>query len=164
MHINITSSTSHHVTSHQRHINITSHQHHITSPSHQHQHHITNKSWYHGNITSHEDHININITPSSKSHHHHYHIIINIIIITSASQHHHYICLKRKFLLRSFFRSATDRFFPRGSLWFRFFLRKWSFLGFVRDFYLIYILRVVLLMICSTMAAERGVRLPCFAC
>ena len=42
--------------------------------------------------------------------------------------------------------------------------RKWSFLGFVRDFYLINILRVVLLMIYITMAAERGVRLPCFAC
>ena len=62
------------------------------------------------------------------------------------------------FLLRSLLRSATNRFFQRGSFWFRFFLRKWSFLGFVRDFCLIK------LMIYSTMAAERGVRLPCFAC
>ena len=44
------------------------------------------------------------------------------------------------------------------------FLRKWSFLGIVRNFYLINILRVDLLMICITMAAKRGVRLPIFAC
>ena len=30
--------------------------------------------------------------------------------------------------LRSFLRSATNRFFKQGSFWFRFFLRKWSFL------------------------------------
>ena len=45
-----------------------------------------------------------------------------------------------------------------------FFLSKLSFLGIVRNFYLINILRVVLLMIRSTMAAKRGVRLPIFAC
>ena len=68
------------------------------------------------------------------------------------------------FFLRSLLRSATNRFFQRDALWFRFFLRKWSFLGIVRNFYLINILRVVLLMICITMAAKRSVRLLIFAC
>ena len=44
------------------------------------------------------------------------------------------------------------------------FFKKWSFLGIVRNFYFINILRVVLLMICITMAAKRGVRLPIIAC
>ena len=69
-----------------------------------------------------------------------------------------------RLFLRSLLRSATNRFFQRGSLWFRFFLRKWSFLGIVRNFYFINILRVVLLMICITMAAKRSVRLLIFAC
>ncbi len=70
----------------------------------------------------------------------------------------------RLFLLRSFVRSATNRFFQRVSVWFRFFLRKWSFLGIVRNLYLINILRVVILMIRSSMAAPRGGRLPIFVC
>ena len=40
----------------------------------------------------------------------------------------------------------------------------WSFLGIVQKFYPIHILRIVLLMICSTMAAPRCVMLPTFAC
>ena len=45
-----------------------------------------------------------------------------------------------------------------------FLLGSGPILGIVRNFYFINILRVVLLMICNTMAAARGVRLPIFAC